>query len=170
MRKITVVFLSLFLVACGGGTASYYYDLNGLRIETPFELEKIELELPGNLAPYVERSETYLKERKRTAYSANYLKYRPLVGELHLQGAVDEGVLSLGGKVVSKTQKELRLNALQGIEVAGVIEMADGRYGFRMLVCGQGLEMWQLIGLYPEDDLKGQDAADNLIGKALYIK
>jgi len=140
----------------------------GLTVETPVIMPKAELPFPENVMNVIEEYEAYnYNSAKGFKVLINSIKYKPVVGELNLQGAangsVNEMKIQKGVSDFDYTEAPYSKGDIPGFIQKGTYKQDGIEVEFINTGFMKGLNLWQVFVAYQSDDEVGQIAAQKVI-------
>jgi hypothetical protein len=140
----------------------------GLTVETPVIMTEAELPIPDNVMSVIEKYEAYnYNSAKGFKVLINSIKYKPVVGELSLQGAangsVNEMKMQKGVSGFDYTEASYSKGDIPGFIQKGTYKQDGIEIEFINTGFMKGLILWQVFVAYQSDDEVGRIAAQKVI-------
>lgn len=170
MKKYLVLgIVTLFLTACGKKTALQDYEQHGLRVEIPYEMQKVDAPVPEHSKAVLDQVEIWQYENRPdwVSLSLVFRQYKPELGGLNLQNLAAETLANIQylakGRQVNKMETGIGRDGVPGVEMLGTFEVEDGQIvAFRSMIFAREQQMWQLFCLYKEGDRKQEEILQSI--------
>lgn len=146
----------------------------GLSLETPIALERTTLPIPENVKAYIEKMNCYTIEKDLFGIAVNTFQYKPIVGQVSLEGAAQGSVNEMksqkGVSGFTYNQEQIEKNGISGILQKGTfLQNKKAKIAFVNIALGEKLALWQVIVTYKAGDEVGKKMAERII-KSIEIK
>lgn len=140
---------------------------SGISIELPLHLKEDNLTLDPSLNDFIEKKVAYSYMKKNLAITLAGITYKPQVGTLSMEGALQGAtgeIQAMTGTPVHVENKDIfeKDGLTYGMQTANYTDKANEEYQIKQTFVINGLTIWTFVVSYDSNDKRMKDIANKI--------